>query len=211
MRTRNVLLSTVMMAITISLMLLPLTAQATTITNLTFSNEDLGLSGNFAVVSVTVAGNEAAFSVDANEALLGAGANFGIQSFGFNSTLDLTQAVFSLPEGWGVVFNHNLSAFGIFYANPNGTGNVRKDPLEFKITASGITAESDFYVANEGGYHYTAHIAGFTNATTLGSDGRPINSAWFADGPVNIPEPEILTLFGLGLLALAGLRRLLFI
>lgn len=197
MITKSVL-KTVLMAIMISFALLPLTAGATTITNLTISNEDLGVSGTFAVVSVTVSGNTATFTVDANEALLGAGTNFGIQTFGFNSAVTLSASDFTLPVGWDVDFGSNLSMFGIFYSDVNG--KPRYDPLVFSITNSSITSEDQFYVANAGGYHYAAHIAGFSEL-----NGQ--TSAWFSDGPMSIPEPGTLILLGLGLLTLAGCRR----
>ena len=199
MKSKGTPLKIVWFAIMISLMLFPLTADAIT-TNLTYSNVDLGVSGIFAVVSVSVTNTTAAFSVDANESLLGAGSNFGIQVFGFNSAVALSAADFALPIGWSVGFGSNLSEFGLFYSDAHGTGSNRQDPLVFSITNSQINSEAQFYVANADGCHYAAHIAGF-------SELRGQTSAWFADDQFNVPEPATMLLLGFGLIGVAGLRR----
>jgi len=179
-------------------------ATATIITYLNVSNENLGISGNFATVQVDVVVNTASFKVTANDTLLTPGSNFGIQSFAFNTTASLDATDFSLPTNWGVTIpGGNVSQFGSFSINTSTTGNNRISPLSFSISDSSITSESQFFVANAKSYHYAAHIAGFNE---LGPDSK--TSAYFSDVPA-VPEPASLLLLGFGLVGLAGARRML--
>ena len=87
--------------------------------NLSTSNVDLGVYGNYANVKIDVDAfaHTATFTVDANQALLGAGTNFGVDKFFFNTTLNsIGLNDFSALKSWNVAIspNGNASSFGRF-------------------------------------------------------------------------------------------------
>lgn len=183
-------------------------ARATT-WNLNDSNVDLGITGNFASVGINVNVTEhtATFTVDANQALLVTGSNFGIDKFFFNTNLSsITAADFTTQSNWSVITRSNgvnASSFGTFDFEYKGKGNSRVDPLTFTVSDHNITSALDFYQANSDGSHFVAHIAGFDalNGQT---------SAFFSDGPVApapVPEPSTFILFGAGLTGIIFLKR----
>ena len=180
-------------------------ANATT-WDLNRSNVDLGITGAFATVDISVVGNTATFNINANEALLVppvTGGNFGIDKFFFNTTLSgIEVGDITFAPGWEVKTSENASEFGLFEFEYKGTGNSRINPLTFTITDSSILLPGNFYEANNDGFHFAAHIAGFT----------PLNgwdSAFFADGDQStpVPEPGTIVLLGAGLLGLGLFGR----
>jgi hypothetical protein len=192
------------------LMLWSSPVNATLDTDLNVSNEDLGLGPIvFATVTVDVntSGDTVTFTVDANDSLLGWDTNFGIQKFGFNTTVDLGGATISLPTtDWNIKTNQVMDGFGSFDFEAIGKGSARQDPLVIVISGLTDVVEENFFEANTLGYHYAAHIAGFTD-----KDPGPeeLTSAFFSDGAPGapVPEPATMLLFGTGLVGLAGLGR----
>jgi hypothetical protein len=134
-----------------------------------------------------------------------AGANFGIQAFGFNSTQTLTAANIIDPVGWSTG-SGNLDGFGAYQVREDGTGSNRQNPLALRITGISGDVLADYAVAGAGGaqgsYYFAAHVAGMTPVAGQ-------TSAYFG-GNVLVPVPAAAWLFGsaFGLLAIA--RRKVF-
>jgi len=134
-----------------------------------------------------------------------AGANFGIQAFGFNSTQTLTAANIIDPVGWSTG-SGNLDGFGAYQVREDGTGSNRQNPLALRITGISGDVLADYAVAGAGGaqgtYYFAAHVAGMTPVAGE-------TSAYFG-GNVLVPVPAAAWLFGsaFGLLAIA--RRKVF-
>lgn len=131
-----------------------------------------------------------------------AGANFGIQAFGFNSTQTLTAANLVDPVGWSTG-SGNLDGFGAYQVREDGTGSNRQNPLSLRITGISGDVVTDYAVAGAGGaqgtHYFAAHVAGMTAVAGQ-------TSAYFGGSQV-VPVPGAVWLFGSGLAMLGWLRR----
>lgn len=145
------------------------------------------------------------FKVETLATLSSLAANkFGIDQFGFNTSIALTDAnITGEPANWSLLGAGNMDGFGgfSFREDTNGANN-RVDPLMFSIT--GIVGDSiDDYIgpssgnAGEGNALFAAHVAGF-------DDGAGNTSGFFA---TPVPVPAAVWLFGSGLLGLIGIAR----
>jgi hypothetical protein len=184
------------------------------------SNAEPFLPDGINYVQVTL--TDATFGADANAirfdvTILGpltsiAGSNFGIQSFGFNTTLNTTtvfNAIAGLPSGWSKSTNSNQDGFGNFELVSSGNGSSRQNPtLTFYVT--GIAGDSLLsYVAlsngnaGQGNQFFAAHVVGFLDQDPGTAD---LSSAYFGGTQV-VPVPAAAWLFGSGLAALGWIRR----
>jgi hypothetical protein len=140
-----------------------------------------------------------------------AGSNYGIQSFGFNTSLTLTGSnIVGLPTGWTTNMNTNQDGFGNFDWVDKGTGSTRVDPLTFRITGIGGDIPSDYVLLSSGGgeapsgVFFAAHVAGFNDVDP--SPTGTVTSAYFG-GSTPVPLPAALWLLGSGFAALGLFGR----
>lgn len=143
------------------------------------------------------------------------GANFGLQSFGFNyaGSNTLSASNFVLPTSWSASFMHptQMSGFGKFGFAIQGTGSSRLSPLTFSLTGlGGATADEtlSYFAQYSGGndslgnQYFAAHLAGFVSGTDT--------SAYFGGSTFAPAVPEadtfIMMTAGLGMLG-AMIRR----
>jgi len=185
------------------------------------SNSDPLLPDNVNYLQVTI--SDSAFGLDPNAirfdvTLLApltsiAGSNFGIQSFGFNttqSTAAVLAAIAGLPGGWSKSINTNQDGFGNFELVDSGTGSNRQNPtLTFYISGIAGDVVADYAVlstgnAGQANTFFAAHVAGF-----LDQDPGPdeLSSAFFGGSTPVVPVPAAVWLLGSALGVLGVLRR----
>jgi hypothetical protein len=132
--------------------------------------------------------------------------NYGIDSFGFNTTQNVLSSNISAPTGWSLLTTQNQDGFGNFtdVVNTNQGAN-RADPLMFSITGILNDTPMDYVMlstgnAGEGNVYFAAHVAGFSTQVTSGYFG----------GSAPVPEADTyaMLLAGLGLVGFAARRRL---
>lgn len=173
----------------------------------------LGNTIDYATVTISdgaVAG-DIDFVVDVNNAFFGEGTNFGMQSFYFNSSLDIgpLNLVAQSNVNWGFMTDFgtrpndgfNVSEFGRFNIAYRGTGGERQDPLTFTLRTAGSDLMT-YALNNAKGFAFATHIADFNNV-----DGA--DSGWFSTSVEisPIPVPAAVWLFGTALIGFIGFSR----
>lgn len=144
-----------------------------------------------------------------------AGANFGIQEFGFNvvgsanplADASGTNAQWVLPAGWSARVSpppNQLDGFGRFEVSVSATGSDRLSPLSFNLFNTGLTlgsfAEVSTNVAAQGNVYFATHVTGF--------DASGVTSAYFGGSTLTpVPLPAASWLFASVLGGFGLMRR----
>lgn len=154
--------------------------------------------------SVTVSGN-IDFKVETLSPLVSISTGgFGIDQFGFNTNLTITNSNFVLPTNWSFIGVGNMDGFGKFELRTDTNGSAQRlATLDFSITGIAGDVISDYVMlssgnAGQGNEFFAAHVAGFNaNGAT---------SAFFA-GSTPVPLPATAWLLGSGLIFLFGRKK----
>lgn len=156
---------------------------------------------HYASVTLTqIATNTVEFTISADSTVYkSTGANFGVASFAFNSTISLVSSdiKFKTPTtGWKSTQNGTGDGFGNFSWVVSSTLARGSNPLVFDITHTGAVV-SDFENLNIHNALFAAQIVNFTSSTG-------VTSQWAANKGGVIPEPSSLVMGSIGALGLLG-------
>jgi len=141
--------------------------------------------------------------------------------FGFNESIAGDPAVNILNASAGVVVAPNpntvcsgggcqLDGFGKFefmVGGPTGSSPLGSFSFDvYQVSGSFLTAY-DLVELSTGGGSGTPHFAAHVSPINGCAEGVRNCTGWAGDGTTPVPEPASLTLFGSGLVALAGMIR----
>lgn len=144
--------------------------------------------------------------------------NYGLHSFGFNSSIEFDAGTkikgktvggdFIMPEGWGFTADKRLgSGIGVFAQTFQSSAGANANPLVIEIRNIGLDtflASLSYSTGNTtGDYLFAAHV----NPLQVTGQGF---SAWFAGSrrsPMPVPEPSTWLLMLAGLASLVLIRK----
>lgn len=119
----------------------------------------------------------------------------------YTNTLN-NSGTFSLDTAGGSTPSYGNFNVALDDSAGNGSSKGYFGDLLFTLTRNGGLDTNDF-VANGAGYFFTADLSNNINSGNTGAQ------AWSEgiDPPTSVPEPFTMSLFGMGLAGMAGLRR----
>jgi hypothetical protein len=137
------------------------------------------------------------------------GANFGMQNFFFNSSMEIsaTNILYESPVEWNFLSERIYNAgggYGKFGLEYSGTGDTRTSYLSFTIHNYGDDLLT-YALENDEGYAFATHIADFDDGYGNLTSGK--FSASLSPSISPVPIPAAAWLFGSALLGFVGFAR----